>query len=505
MSIENNKSSKLIYLLILLVAFVAAYAYTFDSKVAMLGDNAYYYTLGKALAQGEGYVNISRINKSPNNHYPPGYPAMISVLLFFGSSIFAVKLMNGILLLGAVYILFELISHLLQSEKLAFLILFLMVLNSHILYYASIMMSEIPFLFFSGLSLLLFVKADKEYLSFKNYKLILSLLAMIMAYYIRSLGIALLAGYLLYFVLEKQWKPALVYTGGLIIGVLPWFIRGQKLGGASYLKQLTLINPYQPNLGQADIGDFVARFFANFERYVTWEIPSALFPIKQPQYGGEPTAAEWFVGLILLLLLFYGLFQTGKFKWLLLGYVLATFGILMIWPSVWIGVRFMVPMIPILLIGFFNALQLIISKVSVASGKKSFNPLLLSVFVLFSFSPVSALNKQAKAAYTPAWKNYFAVAKWVNRNLDDGVVVSCGKPALFYLEAETFTMRYKFAQNPDELIKDLEEKQVDYVVVDQVYGNTYRYLVPAIRKYPNRFEQVLHLQNPDTYLLKFIR
>ena len=102
-------------------------------------------------------------------------------------------------------------------------------------------------------------------------------------------------------------------------------------------------------------------------------------------------------------------------------------------------------------------------------------------------------------------KNYFSMAKWVNRNLDDGVVVSCGKPALFYLEAETFTMRYKFAQNPAELIKDLEEKKVDYVVVDQVYGNTFRYLVPAIRQYPNRFEQVLHLQNPDTYLLKFKR
>lgn len=505
MDVIKRSSKKPIYLLVLLVAFAAAYTYTFDGKVAMLGDNAYYYTLGKAIAQGDGYVNISRINKSPNNHYPPGYPALISIVLFFGGSIFLVKLMNGLLLLGSLYILFELTAHLLQSEKLALVISLLVVLNSHILYYASIMMSEIPFLFFSGLSLLLFVKADKNHLSIKNFKLIGALVAMVVAYYIRSLGIALLAGYLLYFILEKQWKPALLYFGGLIVGVLPWFIRGQKLGGGSYLNQLTLINPYQPNLGRADFGDFVDRFFTNFERYITWEIPSAIFPIKQPQYGGEATAAEWAVGLIVLALMVYGIIQTGKYKWLLLGYVLATFGILMIWPSVWIGVRFMVPMIPILLIALFNALQIIITKVSVASGKRSFNPLLLLVFLFFSISPVNALNEQAKAPYTPAWKNYFAMAKWVNRNLDNGVVISCGKPALFYLEAETFTMRYKFAQNPAELIKDLEEKQVDYVVVDQVYGNTFRYLVPAIRQYPNRFEQVLHLKNPDTYLLKFKR
>ncbi|MEP2773673.1 MAG: glycosyltransferase family 39 protein [Fulvivirga sp.] len=505
MSITKSSSGKPIYLLILLITFAAAYAYTFDSKVAMLGDNAYYYTLGKAIAQGDGYVNISRVNKSPNNHYPPGYPALISIALFLGGSIFIVKLMNGLLLLGSIYIIYELTAHLLQSEKLAFVIALLVTLNSHILYYSSIMMSEVPFLFFSGLSLLLFIKADKNYLSIKNYFMIGALLAMIVAYYIRSLGVALLAGYLLFFILERKWKPTLIYFGGLVIGVLPWFIRGQKLGGGSYLKQLTLINPYQPNLGQADFGDFVDRFFTNFERYITWEIPSVLFPIKQPQYGSEPTTGEWFVGLIVLALMFYGIFQVGKYKWLFMGYLLATFGILMIWPSVWIGVRFIVPMVPILLIGLFNALYIFISKVSLASGKKSFNPLLLLIFIFFSISPVNALNEQAKASYSPAWKNYFSMAKWVNRNLDDGVVVSCGKPALFYLEAETFTMRYKFAQNPAELIKDLEEKQVDYVVVDQVYGNTFRYLVPAIRQYPNRFEQVLHLQNPDTYLLKFKR
>jgi len=501
----NTISRKPLYLLILFIAFLGAFIYTFDSKIAMLGDNAYYYTLGKALSHGEGYVNISRITKSPNNHYPPGYPAIISVILLLGGGIFTIKLVNGLFLFLSILIFFELSEKLLENQPLAFIISLFITVNAHILLYSSIMMSEVPFMFFSGLSILLFTRVDHSRLSFKDFNLIGSILSMFMAYYLRSLGLALLAGYALYFLLNKQWKPMALYIISLVAAAVPWFVRGQSIGGSSYLNQLTMINPYQPNLGRADFGDFVERFFSNVGRYITWEIPSALFPVKQVDYSGAASGAEWFVGIIILALTTIGLLQLKKYRWVMVGYVLGTFGILMLWPSVWVGVRFIVPLIPVLLIGFFHGLIFLASKISMASANKPFSPYLLLIFLLFAISPVNALNKSAKAPYSPAWKNYFNTAKWVNQNLPGEVVISCGKPALFYLQAETYTMRYKFAQNPNELIKDLEEKQVDYVVVDQVYGNTFRYLVPAIRQYPDRFEQVLHLKNPDTYLLKFKR
>ena len=82
-------------------------------------------------------------------------------------------------------------------------------------------------------------------------------------------------------------------------------------------------------------------------------------------------------------------------------------------------------------------------------------------------------------------------------------MVSCGKPELFYLYSGTYTMRYPFERDPARFIEKLEEAGVDYVVLDQVYGNTVRYLLPAIRQYPERFEQVYHESAPDTYLLRF--
>ncbi|MBL3657838.1 hypothetical protein [Fulvivirga sediminis] len=488
------------------LTFIIAYAYTFDSKVAMLGDNASYYMLGKALSQGEGYVSISSNSHNPNNHFPPGYPAIISVIMLISKDITFIKVFNGLLLMAGLWLLFEVLLRITENKAFSFTITLLSVLNAHLLFYGSIMMSEVPFFFMSMLSLYFFIQVDFDKWTLKSPALVGSILTMVFAYYIRSLGVAILGGYVLFFLFKKNWKYATTYFMSFVVGFLPWFIRGQNLGGSSYMKQLTMINPYQPALGQAGFGDFVDRFFTNFGRYITWEIPSAIFPIKEPTYGGEATGGEWFLGLVLLGVMIYGIWSLPKFRWLIAGYLLGNFAILMIWPDVWIGVRFIVPLAPLLLFVLLNGIYELVKKLYTALGKKKvLSPVYLCVFVLFAFSPVNKIHDQAKKEYSPAWKNYFAMGTWLKRNVKEKVTVSCGKPVLFYLYSDTYTSRYKFAQDPEELIKDLEEREVDYVVIDQVYGNTFRYLLPAVRKHPERFQRIHHLPNPDTYLLKFKR
>ncbi|MTI28795.1 hypothetical protein E1163_27800 [Fulvivirga kasyanovii] len=503
---KEKGSMRFIYLAVLVVSFLAAYVYTFDSKLAMLGDNASYYILGKALSEGEGYTDINRIDHKSNNHYPPGYPAIISVVLLFGKSIISVKILNGIFLITGLWLLFELVNKITENEPFAFVVAFLALINSHMLWYSSIMMSEIPFFCFSILSIWAFVKADHEKLSWKDPYLIISIIAMIISYYIRSLGVALLGGYVLYFILQKRWKPGLAFFIAFVAGALPWFIRSQKLGGGSYMKHLAMINPYQPELGAADFGDFVDRFINNFSRYITFEIPSAIFPVKQPEYGTAYSAGDWLLGLFIVILFFYGIFSLPKYRWLIIGYILGTLAILMIWPDVWIGVRFIVPVVPVFILGFLYGLYNgVLQLRKLLSFNKAVSPYWLLLLAVLYVKPVNAIHDQAKIPYSPGWRNYFEIAKWVDRNLEEDVVVSCGKPSLFYLYADTYTRRYKFAQDPKELIEDLEKHKIDYVVIDQVYGNTLRYLLPAVRQYPERFEQVYHLRNPDTFLLKFKR
>jgi hypothetical protein len=198
----------------------------------------------------------------------------------------------------------------------------------------------------------------------------------------------------------------------------------------------------------------------------------------------------------------YGFFTLKKVKWLVLGYVMATSGTLMFWPDVWVGVRFMIPLIPLLFIGLFKGLYEAIDYFF-RQAKRTFSYGWLIVPVLFMSVSLSELHDQAKLPLHPAWQNYYAMAEWLKANESSEVVVSCGKPSLFYLYSGTYTMRYAFEDEPDKLIRDLEERQVEYVVLDQVYGNTLRYLLPAIKAYPDRFEQIYYRQNPDTFLLRF--
>ncbi|MEQ9167881.1 MAG: hypothetical protein RLO12_16590 [Fulvivirga sp.] len=492
--------SRWILLGALAVAFLFASIYTFDSKLALLGDNASYYSLGKSIAQGEGYVDISKISKSPNNHYPPGYPVIISTFLIFSESIVAIKVLNEIFLAALLWLVFLLVTKISESYILGFVITLTAIFNSHLLFYSSLIMSEIPYMFFSLLAIYFYGRINFEGNYWKDKNWIIVVLATIMAYYVRSLGIALLAGFCLHMLLNKRIKLMGAFISAFVIGALPWFIRGQSMGGASYMNQLKLINPYNPGLGDASMSDFIDRVLNNFSRYVTREIPDSIFTFG-PDYRAPISGATWVFGLILLILIGYGIYKTNKYRWTLVGYLLGTFGILMIWPEVWIGVRFIVPIIPILFFGLFNG----ILQLKRSMAEKSALQYLGLGLLLITASSFVKLHETAKAPFPPAWQRYFEVAQWMKNN-ENGKVVGCGKPSLFYTYAgDNFTMRYKFTQDAAELLAHLERQKVDYVVIDQVYGNTLQYLLPAVRQYPNRFEQVLHLKNPDTFLLKFKR
>ena len=105
---QGLRRGDLIALLCVLFVAVLSYVYTFEHKVVLGVDNAGYYLLGKALASGAGYVSIWLPDMPPHNHWPPGYPLIISIIVRFIDSVLVVKLANGVFLLGALSFFFRL-------------------------------------------------------------------------------------------------------------------------------------------------------------------------------------------------------------------------------------------------------------------------------------------------------------------------------------------------------------------------------------------------------------
>ena len=144
------KTHSIIMLLVMAVVFTGVYSSILDKKLDLNGDNGNYYMLGKALATGQGYVNINSFQKHLHKHFPPGYPVLIgSIIKAFGESTLNIKIANGLLLFFTLIALYFLVKEITGRESTAIIVLMLVMLNSHILRYSTIMMTEIPFLFFS--------------------------------------------------------------------------------------------------------------------------------------------------------------------------------------------------------------------------------------------------------------------------------------------------------------------------------------------------------------------
>ncbi len=506
--VKDNKFDfrKIIFPVILGLLFFMVYAYIFDTKVDLNGDNANYFSLGKALATGQGYVNIASPAHTPENHFPPGYPVLISLIMrVFGESIVAVKIFNGLFVVVSLILLYFITEKITGHKTLALVSIFLLILNYHLQLYSTIMMSEAPFLLASVLALWMVMKIDEDKELFKQPALYISLLCIALAYYIRSTGLALFGGIFLWFFLKRNWKAVAYYTAGFFIIAFPWYLRSRKLGGNSYLQPLVMINPYRPDLGNANMHDYVIRFFTNLARYITREIPNSTFPFIKVDYTKAISGGEWLLGLVFAVLIIYGLIKLKNFRILLLAYLLATFGILFLWPEVWTGVRFILPVMPFMLIallyGIYEFYRLAMKKIKV---KSSLNPWLFLILLLFLINPIQELHNKATEPYPANWKNYFEIAKWIKHEGLDSAVVCCRKPNLFYLYSGSFVYTYPYTENDKEIISKLTENKVSYVVLDNLgYRQTYVYLLPAIQKNPTHFETVLKLTNPETYLLKF--
>lgn len=507
----------IVYIPVILFTFLFSYNKAFDKKISLGGDNAGYYILGQSIAQGEGYTNIHVKHKSSHNHFPVGYPILIATASkLFSGDIQLLKKMNGFFFLTSILLLFAIVVEITKNYHIAFLSSIFVMINFHLLSYSFIIMSEIPFLLFSLLSLLILLKLDFNKKFYQNHLLYILIICVSFTYHIRSTGLALFVGISSLLFIIKKWKYFLTFISGFILLGIPWYLRGAKLGGSSYLKQIVQINPYRPELGNIEsFQGLFSRIWENFERYATREIPYGTFNfITTPNYRGEITSMEWLVGLGLLAVIVFGLLSIkSKRSKLILGFYLAgTFGILLLWPPVWTGVRFLVPLIPILFFLFVFGLYAIASlAINLIHSSKAKNYAFASCFVAtLLFLPTYAnsiekLSRSAKAGYNKKFSNYFELAQWVNKNGSPNSVTCCRKEKLFYMFSNKHVTNYKSTLDIGKQIKHLTESGVTYVILEQLgYSSTGRYLYPAIQANQSKFKLIKHIEDPDTYLFEFL-
>lgn len=496
--------------------------WTFDSKLSLSGDNTEFITLARSMAQGDGLVHINSPDPQPATKYPFGFPLLLAPLEWvFPGNWVPMKAWVLVLFAAGMAVLYQLVKERMGVlPALAVVVLSLTAGKSYLthgpdgivygpllLHYAHQVMSEAPYLTFSLLALWLIERGVAREGIKGNWWLIGGFCCTMWAYYLRTAGITLIAAVVVYLLLRRDFRRGLIFGGAALLCWLPWTLRNSAVGGGGvYIKQLFMVNPYHPERGLLDFGGFVERFFGQLQLYLTRELPNTLVPYF--------TGAETIFHFASLLLIGFAVAATvlcikrGE-NLLFLIYAGFFIGVVLLWP--WPGDRFLVPIVPVLmLLGVWVVLQLRdrVAERGGGTGAVVGRFVVWGLFLICFFGTVGGAKRLAdysESDYPLPWSRYYQAGQWLKTNAPEDAIVLCRKGYWMYIVSGRRCVGFPF-EEPAVVLAHMEREAVDYVVLESLgFSQTVQYLVPAVNEYRDRFEALWQDQTVPTYVLRFMK
>ena len=494
----------------LVILHVLLCAALFEPKIHTGGDSVTYVLLAESLfTPGDGYaLSIGPGPPQAHTKYPPGYPAMLAPLVAaFGRNFVVLKLLSLVFTAGAVLVFCR--YALRGREPLPWFVLALaFAVSPGVIDYSRWMLSEAPFLFFTLLALR---QLDEDRTGeAMGRPFWLGLAAAVTGFYVRSIGALLLAAASLSYLARREWRKFFVH-GAVGAGLtIPWLVRNRLASDSAtpYLEEFLLSNVYEPEAGYLGLGGMVERFFENAVLYGTRELPRALAGSDSTWAGAPP--------VVLIAAMVCGLVLFGLVRALRRGpaaaefYFILTCAAIMLFQTSVNDVRYLVPLIPLVLIYASDA------SATLARTSRGFLPPLLPAFVTGALA-VLALGAQGAripanvdmiaryhagdryAGYHPAWGTFFDAAAWVKSNTPADAVVTVRKPRLYHALTGRRALIYPFSSDPDSVLEFV--RNTDYVVIDAISPTTSRYLVPALQRETDDFYLAHQTREPSTLVL----
>ncbi|NOZ64881.1 MAG: hypothetical protein GXO71_08210, partial [Caldiserica bacterium] len=241
---------------ILLVFLTLLYLSYLTPNLSLDGDNARYIILSKSLLS-EKSLNFINQPGSPVAHpFTPGYPLLLIPFLVIGKgAVIILKISSLLFLVLSLYLIKKQFS---DVPYPSFLLL-LLSLNPYLISFSHQVMSELPYMFFSLLTL----KLSEEDSNFRASLWLLASLVFSIA--IRQIGVSLFMAVLVFAVWKKKKNLVMPILGSCIfIFYLLW---RDFFASSSYLSQVFYL-PYQEGM-RINLPGLITRISNNFFAYIT--------------------------------------------------------------------------------------------------------------------------------------------------------------------------------------------------------------------------------------------
>ncbi|TVP42259.1 MAG: hypothetical protein EA350_16550 [Gemmatimonadales bacterium] len=479
------------------------------------GDNAAYLSLASSLAAGTGYTELWDPFEPPHAKYPPAYPLLLALLMAAGASTWgAFKLLSAVLVATAGLLVFAWAGAR-RGPAFGAGVAIATVLATGWVEASRWILSEPLFLVAVFLALW---SADRAGLwlrvrfpaeppartdsSREAIWLAVAAGAALLTLFTRTAGLPLLLGLLVMLAWGRRWRALGSAVAVAALPVLLWILRGRAAGEGAYQDEFWLANPYDPGLGTIGVAGLAGRAWTNLEFYVT----SVL--------GGEwwgsslPPGPVAFLGVVILTL---GLVGWGRRVVRGQGGLAELFlplygGLVLVWPEVWSGDRFVLPLYPLLLFWGAEAVCAGLDGLRARTTGRLLPPwaawaLGVPALLLLLLPAAPGLLGRAEqaaacrewgladpfACHGPPFQRFRDAAAWAGANLPGDAVVINRKPRIFHALGGTPGRVFPFFDDPDRLLDQAGELGARYLLVDRVDGISPRYLPGILRSRPEAF------------------
>ena len=457
------------------------------------GDNAGYVSLAHALLTTGDYTETFDPAGLPHTKYPPVFAALLAVLMALGARTWvALKSAAALSTIAAAAL-----AYLWAARRVgpwaALGVALLFGASSAVVYYSHWVLSDPLFV---ALTMAALWALDREGggaagpAPVARGWLALGVLAAGLAYFTRSAGLPLVGALLGWLAWRRRW--AALGASGLAIGVpaLLWWARGRGAPG-SYAAEFWMVDPYQPALGRVGPAALVPRALENLGGYVLGHAPAGIV--------GARGAWVSVLGVLLVAAALYGWARAARLR---LGpaelFCPLYAGLILLWPTVWSGDRFVLPLYPLLFLYAALALRELAARVPRLVGNVAAAALVLTIALPSAGSwareargaRACAEAVEADGAFAcwgPRVGAFVTAAEWTGAALPDGAAVLTRKPRIFYVLSGVPSRTFPFEADPQALLTLADELGAEYVLLDEWDGLAGAYVGGAVAARPGAF------------------
>jgi 4-amino-4-deoxy-L-arabinose transferase-like glycosyltransferase len=463
------------------------------------GDNAGYIALAHGLLTRGAYVDVFDPEGLRHTKYPPVFAGLLALLIAAGARTWAVLKLSA----AIPTVVSAALTYLWAERRLglagAFAAALLFSMSAGVIYYSRWILSDPLFVTFTLLALWAgdraagddAVEGADDAARARAFWLGLAIMGTGLAYFTRSAGLPLVLALFAWLAWERRWRGLIAAGAVLGVPMLAWLLRGRGEGVAQYGTEFWLVNPYDPGLGTVGFTGLMTRASENLAIYALQHGPLGVVgggAGAMPLVGvalAVAAVAGWAIRIrerIGVAELFFPLYA----------------GLILLWPAVWGGDRFALPLIPLIFVYGAGALAAAGGRIAPVLRRALPGVAFALLFVPagLDWARQARQNQRCMEAvaewglwgcHDPSVDYFMAAATWSAASLPEDAAVLTRKPRHFYLESGRPSRAFPFTEDPEALLALSDRLGARYVLLDRWDGLASRYVGSAVQRRPNAF------------------